>query len=426
MKRSWKRLLSAALCAALLFGVLGVSALAADTSDGYNCYTYLGDSISWGYGLDSSVDNHDPFNVGRRVEGSFTDLVADALEARNANMTVHPAASSGARLCDFRYLLERGMDMENPYTIEDDWYGQRHPERTERLRAMGSDVVAWVSESDLVTVQLGINDLTAALVNSLYATGIIDLNKLTAISDVSSAVDYLKFAMGNFVQDPNLLGNLISRFNSETQGIRTNADEIVKDLVQLAPDADIILVGYHKAVQGLRVLPLAPFSPIFDIADAALVSLNDYFKHLAEQYDNVYYVDAPDAEVFYPEGTNLIDIAKDFGGFLYGVHPNAAGHAYIADCVLSALDTLHVCSHAHTASVCQPVKLGFRSEYISTVYCTDCGAVLSSAKVSSPCGDFYIPTLTIGNAGSTLQNNLFKLLPFLNPANYGWLKPGKP
>ena len=72
------------------------------------------------------------------------------------------------------------------------------------------------------------------------------------------------------------------------------------------------------------------------------------------------------------------------------------------------------------------MKLGFRSEYISTVYCTDCGAVLSSAKVSSPCGDFYIPTLTIGNAGSTLQNNLFKLLPFLNPANYGWLKPGKP
>ena len=382
----------------------------------YNCYTYIGDSISWGYGL--GVDNHDPFNVGKRVEGSFTDLVADALEADNSAITIHPASSSGARLCDFRYLLERGMGVENPYDIADDWYGQRHPERTERLRSMGPDVVSWVKESDLVTMQLGINDLTAALVNSLYATGIVDLNKLTAISDAASAADYLKFAMENFLKDPNLLGNLTSRFASEVEGIRTNAAEIVKDLVQLAPDADIVLVGYHKAVQGLRVLPLTQFSPIFDIADAALVSLNDYFKSLAEQYDNVYYVDAPDAAVFYPEGTNLIDIVKDIDGFLMGVHPNAEGHAYIADCVLSELRTLHTCSHDHTASVCQPVKLGPDCEYISTVYCTDCGRALSSAKVSTPCGDYYLPTLTAENAVTTAQNNFFKLLPFLNPANY--------
>ena len=382
----------------------------------YNCYTYIGDSISWGYGL--GVDNHDPFNVGKRVEGAFTDLVADALEADNSAITIHPAASSGARLCDYRYLLERGMDVENPYDIADDWYGQRHPERTERLRAMGPDVVSWVRESDLVTMQLGINDLTAALVNSLYATGVVDLNKLTAISDPASAADYLKFAMENFVKDPNLLGNLTSRFAIEVEGIRTNAAEIVKDLAQLAPNADIVLVGYHKAVQGLRVLPLTQFSPIFDIADAALVSLNDYFKSLAEQYDNVYYVDAPDAAVFYPEGTNLIDIVKDIDGFLMGVHPNAEGHAYIADRVLSELRTLHTCSHDHTASVCQPVKLGPESEYISTVYCTDCGRALSSAKVSTPCGDYYLPTLTTENAVTTAQNNFFKLLPFLNPANY--------
>ena len=266
MKRSWKRLLSAALCAALLFGVLGVSALAADTSDGYNCYTYLGDSISWGYGLDSSVDNHDPFNVGRRVEGSFTDLVADALEARNANMTVHPAASSGARLCDFRYLLERGMGMENPYTIEDDWYGQRHPERTERLRAMGSDVVAWVSESDLVTVQLGINDLTAALVNSLYATGIIDLNKLTAISDVSSAVDYLKrgiCSIGIYPEGTRSRTGELLPFHSGSFKIAQRAK---------APLVIACVHGTEKARHGLFLRPRRGYLEILDCLPAERVA----------------------------------------------------------------------------------------------------------------------------------------------------------
>ena len=377
----------------------------------YNCYTYIGDSISWGYGLHSDVDNHDPYNVGRRVDGAFTDLVADVIEAHNPDLVVHAAASSGARLCDFRILLEQGMHVENPYTVADDWYGQRHPERTERLRAMGDDVVAWLAESDLVTVQVGINDLAAAFVNSLYATGVVDLNKLSDISDLASAMDYLSFAMGNLVKSPDLLGNFVRTFNREIEAIRENTVEIIKDIEYLAPNADIMIVGYHKAVRSLRILPGTAFSPIFDLADSALVSLNDYFETVAADYGNVYYVDAPDASIIYEEGTNIFDILKDVGGFLKGVHPDAAGHEYIAHQVLAELEALTQCRHTNTANVCDPFPIGIGAEYISKVVCTDCGHVLSSAKIHTPLGDVPVPSLTINDAADTAKENVESLLP---------------
>ena len=63
-----KKLLSIVLCAVLLLGALGVPALAVNAEDytdlPYKNYCYLGDSISWGYGLDPNADNHDKFSVG--------------------------------------------------------------------------------------------------------------------------------------------------------------------------------------------------------------------------------------------------------------------------------------------------------------------------------------------------------------------------
>ena len=410
MKSSWKRFLSLALCAALVFGVLGVSALAVNAEDDsalpYHYYTYLGDSISWGYGLNADMDSHDPYNVGRRVDGSFTDIVADVLEQTNG-AEVHPAASSGARLCDFRILLERGMGVTDPYDRMNDWYGDRHPERTVRLREMGPEICEYISHSDLVTIQLDINDLAAALVNALYATGLVDLNKLSDISDFNSAMEYVKFALGNVLQSPDVFGNLVRKFNSEINEIRANAVAVVDDVTQLAPGADILVIGYHKAVKSLRVIPGTDFSPLFDLINAALVSLNDYYASVASNYSNVHYVDAPDATVFYSDGTQLVEVLKNVEGILKNVHPDAAGHAYIADCVLEALKELNACPHNHTNTNACTVKVGLHSEYVSTEVCADCGKVLNSSKLVTPAGTVYTPMYTLKNAVTTVQNAVF-------------------
>ena len=412
-----KKILSVLLCAVLLLTALGVPAFAVNAEDyadlPYKNYCYLGDSISWGYGLDPTMDNHDKFSLGKRVPGSFTDIIGSVLEANSDAVVVNPAASSGSRLCDYRILLERGMGVENPYDRVNDWYGNRHPERTAVLRESGDQVVAWVREADLVTLQLGINDLTAAIVNALYATGLVDLDKIQqlSLSDPSTLADYLKTALTNVCQSPDVLGNVIRTFNSEVMEIRANAREVLKDVVALAPKADIVVVGYHKAVQELRIIGGTDFSVIFDIANAALVSLNDYYASLADGYANVYYVDAPNASVFYPEGTHLIDIAKDIKGFLYGVHPDHEGHAYIADCVLDALKEINTgCRHEHTKNVCETKKLACGVEVVSTEYCLDCGEVLHWGKVVTPDATYTVPSYTVTNAVSTVLGNIHRTI----------------
>ena len=325
---------------------LGVSAFAISAKPyknlKYDDYTYLGDSIPFGYGLASQEVSSDPFSVGYRVEGSYTDLVGDVLEANNPKIHVQPAASSGSRLCDYRILLERGMGVKDPYERTDDWYGNRKPERTARLRTMGPEIVNWIQKSDLITLQVGINDITGLLINSAYATGLVDLNQLQSLSDVDDILAYLNFVIGNLGEDADVVGNFIRTFQKELNGILVNADVVVKDVQLLAPnDADILLVGYHMAVQDMRVLPGTQSSLVFDLIDSVLAALNAYIASRAAKYDNVYYVDAPNADVFYKKGTTVFEMLKDTDGILLGVHPNAKGHQYIAKQVLNQLEAIH-------------------------------------------------------------------------------------
>ena len=149
----------------------------------------------------------------------------------------------------------------------------------------------------------------------------------------------------------------------------------------------------------------------YDIADAALVSLNDYYAALANEYSSVYYVDAPDAEIFYPEGTSLVDIVKDIKGFLKNAHPNHNGHVYLADRVLDELMSLNtVCRHAHTKNVCETKQLACGVELVSTEYCTDCGAVIHWGKVVTPYATYTTPSYTITNAVSTVFGNIHKVV----------------
>lgn len=358
MKRNIKKLFSAVLCAVMLLGAMGMTASAVNAENyrelPYQYYTYLGDSISWGYGLHEEIDRTDKFSVGKRVPGSFTDLVGTVLEENNS-ATVCPATCSGARISDYRFLLERGMGLDDPYIKGKDWYGERHPERTEQLLQMGPQICDEVRQSDLVTIQAGINDITATIVNAASATGVIDLVKLQEISGVEGALDYVAYALENVMQDPNIVGQFTDTFLQEAGGIRENIEAVVDHLVALAPaDADILVLGYHQATSGLRVIPGSSYSLIFDLIDRGIDLFNNIYRDAAAKYDNVTYVDVPDATSIFSSGTTVID-ALDIPGIvtrisdgngvldsvtkniIKGLHPDAAGHEYMAGRVLDTL-----------------------------------------------------------------------------------------
>ena len=409
MKKGTKRAISLIMCVMLFVGVMSISAFAVSADDynnlDYKYYTYIGDSIPWGYGLDLSLDTHEASSVCSRVDGAYPDLVGKVLEQNNG-ATVKSASSSGARLSDFRMLLERGMGVENPYTpAGSDWFGDRASVRTQTLREKGPEICEWVRNSDLVTVQVGINDITTTFVNALNASGVLDLSKITAISDMNSFMEYVVAALNSVKENPNILGKVIATFNSNIAGLRVNAAAVMKDVVELAPaDADILVVGYHNVAKPVRVIPGSAFSPIFDMIGAAVVSLNDYYVQLAAQYGNVHYVNAPDATEFYQEGTLLTDALAHADGILLGLHPDAAGHEYIAQRVLDTLKDINTCPHSNVKTVAKSVKTTNGYEYTPTEVCADCGHVMSTGKITTPCGTVNVPFYTASYSIKSASN----------------------
>ena len=370
----------------------------------YQCYTYIGDSISWGYGLDPADGHADPNLVCARIDGSFTDLVGKVLEAVNPDAEVYSASSSGGRMSDFRMILERGLGVEDPYTYPDDWFGNRNAVRTNALRAEWPSICEEIRKSDLVTIEAGINDLSSLLVNALEASGVIDVEKLLSISDASDVADYLANAMKNVVKSPTMLTNVTRAFNQGVQELRKNSDEVIKDVIALSPDADVLVVGMYNATKALRVLPGSGFSPILDLIGAALVSLNDYYAELANKYDNVYYVDVPDATTIYTEGTTVLQALQNKEmSVLKGLHPDAAGHRYMADRVLAKMVEINHCRHTNTKTTYESKKLIIGFQYIGKTVCADCGEVLDSGKFVTPTGTVNVPTYTVGYAATSVN-----------------------
>ena len=335
-----RRILSLAVCVCLLAGVMSVSAFALDAEDykniPYKCYTYIGDSIAWGYGLDLAKDPASGDNVCSRELGAYGDLIGKVIEQKNGG-TTHSAATSGARLCDYRMLLETGMGKENPYTFSD-WYGEnRAPERSQRLQDMASEICSWVSESDLITLQLGYNDILAAPAFTLQGSPMME-------------------EMQKLVDDPNAtelqLGESLKDFLTEfsrvmldgLKSFRTNTCAIIKSINELTDGkATIVLVGYYNPYRTLRQYENSDFAPFIDAMSLAVSTMNDYYSELADVFDNVYYCDAPEVSVFFPDGM-LYDEARSDGEYaLYGAHPDEEGHAYVADKVLKLLDKVNTC-----------------------------------------------------------------------------------
>ena len=73
----------------------------------------------------------------------------------------------------------------------DDWFGNRAPERAQALLNSGAEVCEKLKGADLVTVQLGINDVAGAVISALKASGWLDLSKLTNVTGIDGVSSYV-------------------------------------------------------------------------------------------------------------------------------------------------------------------------------------------------------------------------------------------
>lgn len=349
-----KRVISIVLCVALLTGV-GASAFAISADDykniPYTGYTYIGDSIAWGFGLDRSHDPASPDYVCSREIGAYGDLVGRVIEQKNDG-SVFSAATSGARLSDYRMLIENGMGKTNPYTFTD-WYGEnREPERSKQLMSMSAEICSWLSQSDLVSIQLGYNDLLAAPMFTLQDSGILDDIMLLLESEDPEPESFAELLSADAKLTTAMkdkLGEISKILLNGVKSFRENSKALIVDINELTgKTADIVFVGYYNPYRTLKENANSDLSPLLDTMSMIVATMNDYFSELADKYENVYYVDAADVSVFFEDGMLYEDATSDPDAMLYGAHPDEEGHAYVADKILSLLDKVNTCPiYAH-------------------------------------------------------------------------------
>lgn len=368
MRTTVKKITAIMLCLAMLIAAMSVSVFAGTVKGGkdysglkYKHYTYLGDSISWGYGL-CDLSPFAAENMFIRVKGSFGDIVGSVLEANSDDVTVVSAACNGARLCEFRSALEKGMHVANPYVHEEDAFSARSIERSRRLvsRESGDYLVENLAKSDLITVTLGANDIAGCAIDAASKLEFLDLDKLGSLTDTKAKINYAFTAIQSIVKNTRQFKAFADTFMAEIKALNQNQKAVIRDIAKIAPNADILVVGYFVPMDTFRLIPGTDSSLLVELFGTVLTTFNDAYESIASEYSNVFYVDAPDASIFFEEGTlftdALLTIVNDKDKFLLGIHPDAEGCKYIAGRVLDKLVQINANRAAAAAAPSFPAR----------------------------------------------------------------------
>lgn len=300
MKKNFKRIISV-LLAVLMVASLSVSAFAANLlgqkgdpvslnpyhGRSYNNYLLMGDSVAEGFGL-PGFDRTKRFT---RVEGSYGAYVADAVKAK----TYLPYAQDGFRSAEFRMLVD---DSYNGDELTD----TQIPEATDgyadstKLKAERPQYQKAVKDADLITIDVGFNDLWLPLVH--------------ASRQFTVAIDYPKALL------------------TWEKTFEENYGALVQKIFELNPGVTVVLVGSYNPCKHWS---FPAYTPIYvgKVLDVFFNQMNDYKKEVAGKYGNCHYADVSDVETI-TEYNDAIMVGFD-------PHPTEDGHRYMANQILATL-----------------------------------------------------------------------------------------
>ena len=354
MKHS-KRILALVLAAVLCMGLFGFSAFAAtkETVRHYDTYTVLGDSIPGGFGLSTYPYSTDEgpaivdgkvigLNDGTLVVNSFPEIVSKAISAGKTNSL----SRSGMRSTELRMMLDES------YTGDD---------YTELLVAtnLGMDMDAFlaarqqyvnsVKEADLITINIGSNDLMLkAMHNALTNVYSSDSeNSITARmialltahgGNIGAAFADMLSTLEKIGKLPQVMTAALTTLAESEIAFRQNWEVILSTIHKLNPDATVLALGLYNPFREIQLSESASFLKVGRLIDPMIADINFYISTLSLQHRNYKYVDITRTEVFgFPALSELSGSDGLYIMMLVGTHPNEAGHAYIADQIFKAL-----------------------------------------------------------------------------------------
>ncbi len=307
-----KKVLAVVLSVALLAGTFACFASAEKTYYDYEKYVLLGDSVASGH--DDILYLPTEFI---RVEGSYSDLVADALGAE-----LIPMACPGFRTIEMRYMLEDDYDYEDDFMFHD----TADPDVMKARIPMYRQNIA---EADLITLGVGGNDfgtmLTWLVADVMEEKGmnpqlVEALRKLGAeAGDLGETIDKVVDLANTMKALPALLEAVPPALANGLVTFFTNWNIMIEDIYALNPDATLLVIGmFDNAIKSEEDL-------VVDEADAAKLNIGQMIVDMAN---------TPMKEGAKKYGYTFVDTT---GTICVTYHPTAEGHQHIADRILEAL-----------------------------------------------------------------------------------------
>ena len=312
MKKLFRKSLSIFMAVLMLAGMLTMGASAEKSYYDYDKYVLLGDSVASGH--DDILYLPTEFI---RVEGSYSDLVADALGAE-----LIPMACPGFRTVEIRYMLEDDYTDIDEYlfygTIDKEVMKSRIPEYRKNI-----------AEADLITLGVGGNDfgtvLTWIVADIMEEKGIDPrlvegLRKLgEQAGDLGETIDKVVELANTMNALPALIESVPTALAIGMNRFYVNWNKMIGDIYALNPDVTLLVIGmFDNAIKSEEDL-------VVDEAAEAKLNIGQMVVDLAN-------VPMKDGAKKY--GYTFVDTA---GTICVTYHPTAEGHQHIADRILEAL-----------------------------------------------------------------------------------------
>lgn len=358
MKRT-RQLLALLLALVMALSVFAVSAFAVQKKQ-YTAYTFFGDSVTAAAGLPSyySFFYKDPETgktmgtaEGQRVLGSYADLVAKGVGIDNGLENYYNESHSGWRTSEVREIFDITCYNDDGALAKALATAMANGKAISGPEELRPRVLEEVKNSDLITLDLGSNDIQLPIIISLYS-----------VTNPTASADYKAWMIEKLLQQYGDANELIKQladavvqlhgveFALETiakatltglNKFRENYPVIINEIHDLNPDADIYVIGLYNPLSDTLLSDDLPI-PIGKILDPMILSMNLYLSQLNPAKKYYTYVDAFNTVVL---GTiNASDLfsgggldATGMGTYTLYVHPSEEGHKYIARQVLNAI-----------------------------------------------------------------------------------------
>ena len=413
MKKNAKRLLGLLIALAMMVSLVGTMALADSSTDSGEepVVTYIGTSVSSGFFLDQkredwvyanpeAPDEYDTSDWDAIVADGINDfgktkededfflayhpyealapnsaprLVAEGLKMdieNNCNPNFHKICLTGLRTSELlRFMYGKGSDWDQK--MEDDWLSQAYmngwysgfDKEKNEAGYFYDHVREWITESDIVIVEIGANDVMATVIENLFndnngylATyksklrteetyqAMLELAEKTG--DLSAVVTKALAMAKKAGELPLMMTAMTKALLEGTMMFYTNYGKVIKYIYDKNPDVMVLAVGTFNPLKGVNVSNKLPLLKASTLMDPNIRMMNAYIKTLApyalsSKYDYRYVDDYDISLQGFDE--SLIDLLTspnlmDFDARKTGsIHPDEEGHQYLANQILKAI-----------------------------------------------------------------------------------------